>query len=251
VRAVVKKSTDPSIMVYLIDGVTGTVLDKLIHRGGTGPVHMVQSENTVLYHYWNAQAHQYEVSVLELYQERDTSRPQDRNFSSYAGVVPVVLQQTYVFRTGVKCIGVTQSLKGITSKDILFGLQSDTVLSLNRQLLDPRRPTEEPTAAEREEGLIPYAPELPAESTMLITYNHTVPLLRAIVASHALIESTSLVLAYGLDLFFTRVTPSQTFDLLNEDFNYLGLIATVLIVALPIGLVYRMAKTKELKQAWK
>jgi hypothetical protein len=40
--------------------------------------------------------------------------------------------------------------------------------------------------------------------------------LRAITTTHAALESTSLVFAYGLDLFYTRVTPSQTFDLLNE-----------------------------------
>jgi len=36
----------------------------------------------------------------------------------------------------------------------------------------------------------------------------------------AVIESTTLVLAVGVDLFYTRATPSKTFDLLAADFNH-------------------------------
>lgn len=34
------------------------------------------------------------------------------------------------------------------------------------------------------------------------------------------LESTSLVLAVGLDLFFARVAPSKPFDVLSEEFNH-------------------------------
>ena len=43
--------------------------------------------------------------------------------------------------------------------------------------------------------------------------------IRKVMTSPALLESTSLVFAYGLDLFFTRVAPSNTFDVLSESFN--------------------------------
>lgn len=45
-------------------------------------------------------------------------------------------------------------------------------------------------------------------------------------------ESTSLVIAYGKDLFVTKVQPDNTFDLLNDDFNYalLGVVAVVMTV---------------------
>lgn len=39
-------------------------------------------------------------------------------------------------------------------------------------------------------------------------------------------ESTSLVVAYGKDVFVTRIQPDQTFDLLHEDFN-----STLLVLA--------------------
>jgi hypothetical protein len=39
---------------------------------------------------------------------------------------------------------------------------------------------------------------------------------RRIVTSPALLESTLLVFAYGLDLFSTRTAPSKTFEVLNK-----------------------------------
>ena len=50
------------------------------------------------------------------------------------------------------------------------------------------------------------------------------PNVRGIQTAPTFVESTSMVLVYGLDLFFTRVTPSQTFDLLNDEFQYLPLV---------------------------
>lgn len=46
-------------------------------------------------------------------------------------------------------------------------------------------------------------------------------------------ESTSLVVAYGKDVFVTKIQPDNTFDLLNDDFNYalLGVVAVVITVS--------------------
>jgi len=92
--------------------------------------------------------------------------------------------------------------------------------------------------------------DLPFDHQSIISYNQTVGQLRAFASTYASLESTSLVFGYGLDLFYIRVTPSQTFDLLSPDFNYSFLAATVSFVAISIVFVYRAAKNKELKQAW-
>jgi hypothetical protein len=41
------------------------------------------------------------------------------------------------------------------------------------------------------------------------------------------VESTSLVFAYGIDVFGTRVAPSFLFDILGKGFNKVSLVATV------------------------
>ena len=50
----------------------------------------------------------------------------------------------------------------------------------------------------REEGIIPYQPELPTPFEALINYNQSVFNIRGVHTSPAGLESTSLVFAYGL-----------------------------------------------------
>jgi hypothetical protein len=58
------------------------------------------------------------------------------------------------------------------------------------------------------------------------------------------------MLAYGLDLFYTRLTPSGTFDVLKDDFDY-PLISVVLLGLLIASFVLkRISRHQNLKQAW-
>ncbi|VDK28866.1 unnamed protein product [Anisakis simplex] len=63
-------------------------------------------------------------------------------------------------------------------------------------------------------------------------------------------ESTSLMFAYGLDLFFARLTPSGTFDILKDDFDHL--LISVVLVGFVIASVIckKLGKNHTLKQAW-
>lgn len=51
------------------------------------------------------------------------------------------------------------------------------VQAIPRRLLDPRRPTGKPTAAEQEEGLIPYDILLPDDPRRTLSHDHEVRLL--------------------------------------------------------------------------
>jgi hypothetical protein len=57
--------------------------------------------------------------------------------------------------------------------------------------------------------------------------------LRGVSVSPTVLESTTLVLCYGSDLFFTRISPALHFDSLQSDFSY-GLLVVALL-ALTIG----------------
>lgn len=70
------------------------------------------------------------------------------------------------------------------------------------------------------------------------------------MTSPALLESTSLVFAYGLDLFSTRVAPSNTFDVLSETFNKAQLVFTIGGLALAIVIVKPMVASKRLRERW-
>ena len=75
--------------------------------------------------------------------------------------------------------------------------------------------------------------------------------LRVIKTAPTYLESTSLVVAYGLDLFFARVSPSGTFDLLDPDFNYYALILTTVTVVVLTIISSFWAKKNTLNKLWK
>jgi len=64
------------------------------------------------------------------------------------------------------------------------------------------------------------------------------------------LESTSLVFAFGLDLFITRIAPSNTFDVLNENFNKVQLVFTVSGLLLAILITRPMVERKRLREKW-
>jgi ER membrane protein complex subunit 1 len=70
------------------------------------------------------------------------------------------------------------------------------------------------------------------------------------MTSPALLESTSLVLGMGVDLFFTRVSPSGEFDVLGEGFNKVQLLATIFALAIGLMVMKPLVRRKLLKQRW-
>ncbi|KAL7164439.1 hypothetical protein ACSBR2_040368 [Camellia fascicularis] len=249
------------LIVYLIDTVTGRILHRMTHHGSQGPVHAVFSENWVVYHHFNLKAHRYEMSVIEIY---DQSRADNKDvwklvlgkhnltspISSYSRPEVVTKSQSYYFTHTVKNIAVTSTAKGITSKQLLIGTIGDQVLALDKRFLDPRR-TVNPTQAEKEEGIIPLTDSLPIIPQSYVTHALKVEGLRGIVTVPAKLESTTLVFTYGVDLFFTRLAPSRTYDSLTEDFSYALLLITIVVLLVAIFVTWILSERKELQEKWR
>lgn len=104
----------------------------------------------------------------------------------------------------------------------------DQIVAIPRRYLDPRRPMQKPTKAEIEEYLMPYDPVIPVDPKWIITHRYRVAGMKGVLTSSTILESTSQVLAYGLDLFGSSVSPSGRFDVLSRDFNKAQLIGTTL-----------------------
>jgi hypothetical protein len=131
-------------------------------------------------------------------------------------------------------------------------LDSGQIIGLNKAFLDPRRPPKDAiTAEDKEEGLYPYDPILPLNPKSYVSYYKRVHNLRAISTSPATLESTSLVVAYGLEVFFTLATPSSTFDILNPDFNYFALILCTVSLIVVTSVTMWMTEKKDLGRLWK
>ncbi|OWM86613.1 hypothetical protein CDL15_Pgr015648 [Punica granatum] len=249
------------LVVYLIDTITGRILQRMTHQGCQAPVHAVFSENWVVYHYFNLRAHRYEMSVIEIY---DQSRADNKDVlklvvgkhnltsptSSYSRPEVVAKSQSYFFTHSVKAITVTLTAKGITSKQLLIGTISDQVLALDKRYLDPRRSLN-PSQAEKEEGVIPLTDSLPIIPQSYVTHALKVEGLRGIVTVPAKLESTTLVFSYGVDIFFTRLAPSRTYDSLTEDFSYALLLITIVALIAAIFVTWVWSERKELQEKWR
>lgn len=52
-----------TLTVYLVDTVTGAVIESVSHKKVSGPIHVVHSENWVVYTYFNDKYRRSEVSI--------------------------------------------------------------------------------------------------------------------------------------------------------------------------------------------
>uniref|UniRef100_U5ER11 ER membrane protein complex subunit 1 n=1 Tax=Corethrella appendiculata TaxID=1370023 RepID=U5ER11_9DIPT len=235
--------------VHLIDIVSGAIVFSMSHKRIRGPLHMVHSENWLVYTYYNEKVRRTELTSIELYEGKTQA-----NSTVWSSLdtppLPLVERQSYILPVSIEAMEETITEKGITNKHILLGLTTGAVIEMSWILLDPRRPVTSPEKA-REEGIIPYMPELPLPHENIINYNQSVARINGIHTSPSGLESTCLLIVYGLDIFVTRVAPSKTFDLLKEDFDYF-LISVVLIGLTTASYVTKhLASRKAVKQAWK
>ncbi|KAJ7709007.1 hypothetical protein B0H17DRAFT_916569 [Mycena rosella] len=249
--------------VYVVDGAKGSVLySAVVPRAGSEvcDVHATLTENWLVYHYYegagleDGETKGWRIVTVELYEGSLDEKTRSSDMSAFAveSVNVEALEQSYLFAHGVTAITSTSTKFGITSKDIIVATQNNKIHAIPRRLLNPRRPqNRKPTAEEQqEEQLIPYDVVLPDDPRSTISHNYEVANTRNIIASPALLESTSLVFAYGLDLFLTRVAPSSTFDILNKNFNKAQLVLTVSGLALGIAIAKPMVRRKRLRERW-
>jgi hypothetical protein len=284
-----KKTSDPSVSVYVVDTVTGSVLHRWVqsrsqlsiitclalatkyslfipsflsyrvaHKQSVGPVHVTQTENTIVYHYFNAKSNQYQLSVIDLYEDRHESMDASfdkPHFDSRSSPPPISEEETFIFRSPIRSLSATSTRRGIAVKNILIGLASGSVMEVPRQMLSAYRivlPEGGKLSKEQHKaGLTPYVAEIPVSPLSFLSYNRTIANIASISTSDANLESPSLVFATGLDQFYTATSPSQTFDLLNEDFNFAFLVLTVVGVYVGIVITRRSASKKALAEAWK
>lgn len=240
-----------NLVVYLIDGVTGALVHSVYHPRSQEPANMVHSENWLVYSYYNAKYRRTEISSMELYEGASPANSSAFSSISRSIIKPQQIEQkTFIFPSGISGMCDTVTLRGMTNKHLIVALPSGGLLEIPKIFLDPRRPIIM-TMDHREEGLIPYAPELPIPSESIINYDQSLVRIKGLSTSPAMLESTSLVFAYGLDLFFTRVTPSKTFDILKDDFDHVLITGVLVLLIVGSYISKLLAQRKALHAAWK
>jgi hypothetical protein len=253
---------------YLLDGISGKVLHSSAHSGvdTSQPITSVMSENWFAYSLWadvtdESESKGYQLVVSELY---ESPIPNDRgslgsasNYSSLhsadAPPRPHVVSQSFVIPESISHMAVTQTRQGITVRQLLCTVPSlNAIIGIPRNVLDPRRPVaRDPTPTELEEGLFKYHPHLEFDGRWFLTHSRDVADIRSVISTPTLLESTSLVFAFGGDAFGTRVTPSQAFDILGSGFSKLQLLATVVALAVGVAVLAPMVSFSHLLFYWR
>jgi hypothetical protein len=251
--------TASQLTVYLLDTVSGEILSSATHDGvdTQKPVECALAENWFLCSFFGQYQLKdsptqslkgYQLVISDLY---ESDEPNDRgplgdaaNFSSLnpidvsSGIVlPSVVSQSFIIAAPMTALQVTETRQGISTRQLLAYLpESHGIIGLPRAVIEPRRPIgRDPTAAEVEEGLMRYSPVIEIDPKLIITHERDVIGIQNIITNPAIVESTSLVFAFGVDVFGTRVAPSFLYDILGPGFNKMSLISTV--VALALGVV--------------
>ncbi|GLD92016.1 hypothetical protein PINS_up000549 [Pythium insidiosum] len=249
------------LYMSLVDAVSGRIIHRVRHVHGSEPVRMVQSENWVVYSFWNSKEKRTELVSLSLFDGAIGThglnlwkRPSWNEFrSSYDPRAPFVLQRSFIYPARIQSLGVTVTSRGITPPYILVGMENGQIYKMPRGMINPRQPDKAPTQQEQEEGLIQYTPLVPMHNNLnfMITYNQTIANVKSISTTPVELESTTLVFAHGLDLFYVRLAPANAFDVLPLDFNYELLVLLCLTFFGANVLAKTLAQRKALNEAWK
>jgi len=253
---------DQSVTINLIDTITGQQLYSIKHTMATGPLHIVASSNWVVYSLWSSKFHQYQISVLDLYETQAGWNKTE--FSSYTapnifqarGKINVVVQtQSFFFPVGVQSIASTVTRLGITNPQILLALGGGHIMALDKRFVDsrrPPRPRNQPTEDDMKEGIMPYYPYIEINPLRFISYNQTVLNVRSFEVAPSNLESTTHLVAHGLDVFYAATTAGgKTYDRLDPDFDKQLLLIVCLVIVLVSWISHLWAKNAALKEAWK
>jgi len=260
-----------SLNLYAIDAVTGHVIHQSRLSGGSTPVNVAVCDNWALMHYWNVKKTRFEALVLDFFEAKQDEGPwnllfgkEGSNFTKSAHHLetPVPLQQTYILPAGVTALGVTATQRGITPRSIIMAMTTDHLFRVSKDLLNPRRPyavtikddkdkIPAQFAPSKEEGVPPYAPLVPLKPTDVLSHTVAITQVRGIASSPTALESTSLVFAYGLDLFFAPVQTAKGYDALSPGFNYKLLYLSLIAVVIGVFVTSYLAQYKALQERWK
>lgn len=214
-----------------------------------GPVHLTQSEHWVAYHYRNRKAKRFEINIMEMYESNN--KPRTDGFSSLDSALPIVMSQSYVLPTAITATASSVTEHGITGKMLIAATPSGQVVGYPRTVVNARRPMDKKPTPGGPVGLPPYYPILPMEPIMNLNYDLNIQRVRAIETCPSGLESTSLVFAHGLDIFYSKVFPSKKFDVLNEDFNHPALALTVAGLGILTYVLSTLSSRANTAERWK
>ncbi|CAD8049437.1 unnamed protein product [Paramecium sonneborni] len=259
-------SDGDKLKLFIINAKTGKIIYQSVQSEAdfSQPINLVFDEHQVFVTYYNKAQMMFEIWTVEIYHAKIevsfikmlenyyfTKTPIITNYYK-ADFEAFFLQQVYGYPLGIKYLGMSKTLKSLTKKNLLIITTSGQLHSLDRNLVSTRRrekadqPILEYSLQSAE--LPPYQYQLPVNFLNMLTYHQTFDIEKFSIESTNL-ESSALLIVYGSDIFFTRIAPDKTYDMLLDNFNYNALIATTILIAIATKVLSRLVKSsKQVKQ---
>ena len=124
---------------------------------------------------------------------------------------PKILMRSYVLPFPVKDIIFTRTRQGITNSHALLLTTHNQILTVPGMFLDPRRPTGEAGKENpfEDSELPPYDAIIPITYTSALSYNLRLSALSELLTLPHDYESTTLVVASGVDTFVSYFAPEK------------------------------------------
>lgn len=195
---------------------------------------------------------------IELY---EPAAPTNASVSSFgqdapAGAVvprarPVAHMRSFLLPYAVRALGTSRTALGVATRTLVVVTDRENVVVIPRRMLDPLRTTGRPPPADAAVGIMAYAPEIPDELSWRVSPRELrIMGLDTVTAAPSLLESTSMVLATGVDWFYTSVSPSGQFDRLQASFNKTQLVLTIAVLFIAIAATRPLMRLRTVGRRW-
>lgn len=204
----------------------------------------------------------FEVAVYEMYESLVPEvRIPGASYNPYHIKRPTIISQSYVLPFSMEPIGVTSTGLGVTTSEIILKLPTDQVIGISKLILDAKRPVSKSFLDKKstsgkdpvffyDNSLTKYSPLIPLNPTSIYGQGAMVMGVSNAVCSPSRLESTSVVLLYGIDILYTVRSPSGVFDRLNDKFNKLAILITMFILVISAIISKRYSTFTKYKKTW-
>ncbi|EAS03520.2 transmembrane protein, putative (macronuclear) [Tetrahymena thermophila SB210] len=232
------------------------------------PINLIYDENGVFVSYYNPVYSIFQIWTVELFSKKMennfVSMLQNYYFSESGAKYEdfnylnenmdiIALEQKYGYSLGIKKMAVVTTKLSLTKRNLMIITPNNQIHSLDRDILSTRRAVKLPKDNQLQNAfsfesttLPPYNYMVPIDRLSIISYHANLNDIKEIYFSGSNLESTILFVAYGNDVFMSSIAPDRTYDMINEDFNYILVTLSIIICFVGVFIAKKYASQSNL-----
>lgn len=215
ISIVIENSKNKCLILYIMNLVNGKILHNQRISDSSSPIGLNIIENWIILSYWNLadirsdilsisitkdKINKNEIKLSNLNKYMKSKSLKEMN--NFENVNISIEYKLFSFPMGIKDIYNSVTLEGISSKYLIFILKNNDIIEVESKYLDSLSKERKLSSKEEENGIIRYNAMLGYNTLNILNENENVIGIKGMKSSYAKIESTSIIVCYGNDLFF-------------------------------------------------